>query len=151
MTTMIISVEFDTTFSFTLTYTDPAGTEWTATVQDGETIQFVNTSQYTLSDGEGTQTFTFDGVQVGLGPSLDGMDALECDLKTRFDFGSITFPDLGTQSSVVESYAWCQAVVNPADPTEHRLVDPKLGLSNTTGNSGVSVPSWPACGCSRSG
>jgi hypothetical protein len=154
MTTLTITVNYAATtgFSYALSYTDAGGT-YTATAVDAGTIAFTSSGKYTLQAANGTPvTFTFDTISVVLGSALANMSSRTCTTGTPipFDLTSIVLPTIPSgQSSVTQSYQWCQEI--PSASNSLKFKDPKLGLSNTTGSSGVPVPAFGSCaGCTGS-
>lgn len=147
MATLNITVNYDgTNFSYGLSYTDRStGKVWTATVDDGGTIAFVQDA-YPLSDGQGTVFWLFDAVDVQLGSSLSGCGSCCCGLTGTFDLSSIVFPEIiSPKRSEEMPYSWCQATSSSTDNPKYK--DPKLGLSNTTGTKGITVTDFPSCSC----
>jgi hypothetical protein len=153
MATLTITVNYSApTFSYALSYTDTSGTAWAGSAVDSGTVTFINSGQYTLKAGDGTSaTFTFDTVNVVLGPALATLPSNICTTGTpvSFDLTSIVFPRLpDDKKPVSQPYQWCQAIPAALGTDAPQFKDPKLGLSNTSGTTPifVSVP-WPTCNC----
>jgi hypothetical protein len=149
-TTLTITVNYDASqdeFSFGLRYVDASNTTWTGSVPDEGAVAFVNSGQLELSAGTNKQWFTFDSVSVQLGSGLGS--SLQCGSTQPFDLASIVFPALEGATTRSFAYAWCQTVTvmqAAGSPLSFRK-DPKLGLSNTTTSTPVSVTDFPSCSC----
>lgn len=148
MTKLIITVDYQrSAFLFSLSHTDASGTAWTSSLLDGGIVAFTNSGQYTLKDGAGSsRTFTFDAIGVVLGSTLQGLPQKQCGAEGgTFSLSSIVFPAIPAgDSSVAIACSWCQATFTVETPV---FKDPKLGLSNTTGNNPAPAVMFTSCAC----
>ncbi len=128
-------------FTFDLSYTDDEGTKWTGVVFDGGTLAFSCDGHCELSAGGRRKLHHFTDLQVVLGERLGRSQA--CDTGGSFDVSDICFPHLDrrTGDETVQAHTWCQEVATG------EVLDPKLGLTNTTSNTGNPVVGFPNCRC----
>lgn len=149
-TTLTITVDYrNHAFTYALSYTDASGTAWVGTIVDQGTIAFTNSGKYTLKDGAGSSsTFTFDGLTVVNGSTLSGLNVKKCD-GSVWTLSNIPFPAIpADETKCHQPHSWCQQLPKSSEPLGPEYKDPKLGLSNTTGNSPHLIDfSGVSCNC----